>query len=133
MASGLGVIEIAGGIGLQAHRELVKVLGDLVVVVEVLDKVKLAIAVQVAQAHQLITAGDKQFVAAELHSERLEKSTRKTPPPQRRRRGSHYAVHSPEVAVPCGDDGGFAIGREIKATWSHPALPWIFHRQRESV
>ena len=35
---GFGVIEISFRVGLQAHRELVEMLGDLVVVVEVLDR-----------------------------------------------------------------------------------------------
>ena len=45
----LGVVEVPLGVGLQAHRELVEVLGDLVVAVEVLVEVGLAVAVEVAE------------------------------------------------------------------------------------
>ncbi len=80
VAGGLGVVEIARGIGLQAHRELVEMLGDLMVVVEALDEVDLAVAVEVAQARELVAAGDEEFVAAELHAERLEQSAGDAPP-----------------------------------------------------
>ena len=45
----LGVVEVAGRVGLQAHRELVEVLGHLVVVVEALVEVGLAVAIQIVQ------------------------------------------------------------------------------------
>ena len=43
---GLGVVEVPLGVGLQVHRELVEVLGHLVVAVEVLIEVGLAVAVR---------------------------------------------------------------------------------------
>ena len=54
----LGVVEVPLRVGLQAHRELVEVLGHLVVVVEALVEVGLAVAVQVAQADDLVAAAD---------------------------------------------------------------------------
>ena len=53
-----GVVEVARRVGLQAHGELVKVLRHLVVVVEVLVEVGFAVAVQVAQDHDLVAAAD---------------------------------------------------------------------------
>ena len=58
VAGGLGVVEVPLRVGLQAHRELVEVLGHLVVVVEALVEVGLAVAVEVVQAHDLVAAAD---------------------------------------------------------------------------
>ena len=58
VAGRLGVIEVPLGVGLQAHRELVEVLGDLVVAVEALVEVGLAVAVEVAEADDLVAAAD---------------------------------------------------------------------------
>ena len=133
VAAGLGVVKIPRRIDLQAHCELMEVFRDLMVVVEVLDEVRLAVAVQIAQAHELIAAGDEQIVTTKLHAQRLEESARDAPPAQRRRRSRHHAIHAPHVAVPGGHDGGLAIGREIKAARTHPAVPRILHRQRISL
>ena len=54
----LGVIEVTLGVDLQAHRELVEMLGDLVVAVEALVEVGLAVAVEVAEADDLVAAAD---------------------------------------------------------------------------
>ena len=60
VTGGFRVIEVALAIGLQSHSEFVEVLGHLVVVVEVLDEIDLAIAVQVAQPRNLV-AEARQF------------------------------------------------------------------------
>ena len=80
VAGGLGVIEIPVRVGLQVHRELVEVLGHLVVAVEVLIKVGLAVAVEVAEDHDLVAAGDEDLPVADLQAERLEQSRRDPPP-----------------------------------------------------
>jgi hypothetical protein len=49
VAGRLGVVKIPFGVDLQPHRELVEVLGDLVVAVEGLLEVGLAVARQVVQ------------------------------------------------------------------------------------
>ena len=133
VAGGLGVIKISRRINLQAHREFVEVLGDLVVAVEAFEEVDLAVAVEVAQAHELIAAGDEKFVAAEFHAERLKESAGDAFPTQRGGRGGQETVHAPHVAVPGGDDGGLAVGREIEAAGTHPALPRVFNGQRKGV
>ena len=68
VAGGFGIIEIARRVSLQTHRKLMKVLGDLMVVVEALDEVDLAVAIEVAQAGELVATGDEQVVAAEFHA-----------------------------------------------------------------
>ena len=64
MSSRLGVVEIAGGIRLQTHREFVEVIGHLVVVVEALEPVDLLVAVQVVQDRDLIAAYIHYAIAA---------------------------------------------------------------------
>ena len=51
MAGRLGVVEVPGRIGLQAHGELMEMLGDLVVAVEALVEIGFAVAVEVAEDH----------------------------------------------------------------------------------
>ena len=58
MPATLAVVEIAGRVGLQTHREFVEVLRHLVVVVEALVEVDLAVAVEVVQDDDLIAAAD---------------------------------------------------------------------------
>ena len=58
VAGGLGVVEVPLGVGLQAHREFVEVLGHLVIVVEALVEVGLAVAVEVVQPDDLVAAAD---------------------------------------------------------------------------
>ena len=53
MPGRLGIIEIPLGVGLQAHGKLVEVFGDLVVVVEVLDDVDFAVAIEIDQPGRL--------------------------------------------------------------------------------
>ena len=133
VAAGLGVVEIAGRVGLQAHRELVEVLGDLGVVVEALDEVGLAVSVEILQAGDLVAAGDEQFIAAELHAEGLEQAAGDAPPGELGRSLVHGTLHAPDIAVPHRDDCSLAIGREIEATRAQPALPGIVERQGEVV
>ena len=70
MAGGLGVVEIALGVGLQIHGEFVEMLGDLVIVVEVLIKVGLTVSVEVAQADDLIAAADVDRLVDHLEAQR---------------------------------------------------------------
>src|SRR5262249_6530792 len=71
VTGGFGVIEIALVIGLQAHGELVKMFGDLVIAVEVFVKVDLVIAVEVVQPDDLIAASDVDRVVDDFQAERL--------------------------------------------------------------
>ncbi len=61
----LGIVEVALFIALQAHRELMKVLGDLMVAVEAFIEIDFAIGVQVMQARELIATSDIDLVLDE--------------------------------------------------------------------
>ena len=51
MAGRLGVVEVPGRIGLQAHGELMEMLGDLVVAVEALVEIGFTVAIEVTEDH----------------------------------------------------------------------------------
>ena len=72
VAGRLGVVEVPLGVGLQAHRELVEMLGDLMIAVEVLIEVGLAVAVQVVEADDLVAAADVDPARDDLQAQRLE-------------------------------------------------------------
>ena len=91
VAGRLGVVEVALGVGLQAHRELVEVLGDLVVAVEVLVEVGLAVAVEVAEADDLVAAADVDPARDDLQPQRLE---------QTRRRSAARSGLAPAASIP---------------------------------
>ena len=133
VARGLGVVEIPLLIRLQAHCELMEMLGDLMVVVEAFDEIGFPVAVQVAQACELIPAGDEQVIATEFHAEGLEQAAGDPAPGQGGRSLFHEAVHPPDIAVPHRDHGGLAVGGEIKAARAHPGVPWIVRGQRKLV
>ena len=59
MPAAFRIIEIAFRVDLEAHGEFVKVLGYLMVAVEVFVKVHFTIAVQIVEANELVPAGDK--------------------------------------------------------------------------
>ena len=78
----LGVVEVPLGVDLEAHRELVEVLGHLVVAVEALVEVDLAVAVEVAEDGDLVAAGDVDLAVDDLQAERLEEARGDPPPGQ---------------------------------------------------
>ena len=121
VACGLSVIEVALVIGLEAHGELVEVLGDLVVVVEALDVINRFVTIQVVKSGQLIAAGDVDLAVYDLETERLEEAGADAFPLQ----GAFELVdafHDPNITHPCADCGTFAIGIEIKTAGAHPRL-----------
>src|SRR6185436_3141394 len=84
MAGRLRVIEVSCRVRLQAHREFVKVFGDLMIVIEAFNEISFAIAVEIAKPHQLVTASDEKLIAAKFYAQRLEQSARQPTPAQRR-------------------------------------------------
>ncbi len=72
VARGLGVVEVALRVGLQAHRELVEMLGDLMIAVEALIEVGLAVAVVIMEADDLVAATDVNLAGDDLEAQRLE-------------------------------------------------------------
>ncbi len=114
MAAGLGIIEVARRIGLQSHRELVEVFGDLMIVVEAVDEVGLPVSVEIDEPGKLVAAEHEQLAAAELHPERLEKAARDAPPRQRRGGRVHHAIDAPDIAVPHRDNAALPSGVKSK-------------------
>jgi hypothetical protein len=51
MPGRFGVVEVAPLINLQTHRKLVKVLRDLMIVVEAFVEIRLAVTIQIVQDH----------------------------------------------------------------------------------
>ena len=72
MAGAFGVIKVALVIRLQAHRELVKMLRHLVVAVEAFVEVGFAVAVEVAEHHDLVPASYVDRALVHFDAERLE-------------------------------------------------------------
>ena len=121
VAGGLGVVEVALVVGLQAHCEFVEVLGDLVVVVEAFDVVDRFVAVGVVELGELVAAGDEDFVIHDLESKRLEETGADAFPGE----GAFELIDAfddPDVAHPSANGGAFAIGIEVKSAGAHPRL-----------
>ena len=70
----LGVVEVARFICLQAHREFMEVVSDLMIVVEALKVVDFIVAIQVVQDAELITTGDVDLVVYDLDAQWLEQA-----------------------------------------------------------
>ena len=132
VAGGLGVVEVALGVGLEVHRELVEMLGHLVVVVEVLIKVGLAVAVEVVEDRDLVAAADVDPAVEHLQPQRL-KEPRRHPPPGLLARQVVDAADHPDVAVPGADRQALAAGQEVEAGESELTQPGVHHGQREGV
>ena len=133
MACGLGVVEVSCGVDLEAHGELVEVFGDLVIIVKGLDEVGFTVAVEIAEADELVAAGDEEIIASIFDAERLEEAGGDAVPLERCGGWSHQAIDAPDIAVPSGDDGRFAVGGKIEAPGTHPALPRIIDGEREGI
>ena len=128
----LGVIEVPLGVDLEAHGELVEVLGDLVVAVEALVEVGLAVAVEVAEADDLVAAADVDLPVDDLQPQRLEQP-RGDPPPGQPARRVVEPVDDPDVAVPGADRGAPAVGEEVEARGPHLAEPGIAVGERQDI
>jgi hypothetical protein len=101
-----------------------KMFGDLVVVVEALDKVDFAVAIEVAQPGNLVAAGDVDDLIHYFDSERLEQAGGDAFPNELFE-VSIDAGDDPHVAVPSANCGTFAVAKEIEAAKAHPVVPGI--------
>ena len=124
VAGRLGVVEVPLGVGLEPHRELVEMLGDLVVAVEVFVKVDLAIAVEIAEADDLVAAADVNPARDDLEPQRLEQ-TRGDPPPGEPLRRRIDPAGQPDIAVPGADRRMVAVGHEVEPREPHLAKPGV--------
>ena len=135
MPPALGVVEITRGVRLQVHRELMKVLGDLRVVVEALVVIDLPVAVDVTKTRDLVAAGDVDDIAHDLESEWLKHARRDAAPLQRSAilDAFAYAIDRPDVAHPGADGGAFSIGEKIESAEAHPRAVRVIVRHSDLV
>src|SRR6185369_12471348 len=114
VTGGLGVIKVSLAIGLQSHGKLVEMLVDLMVVVEVLDEVSFAVAIQIPQPGDLVAAGHVDGFVHNLHAERL-KQTGRDPLPDQLPEVAFNPAHRPYIAVPGADGGAPDVLEKIEA------------------
>jgi hypothetical protein len=107
-------------------------LRDLVVAIETLVIVGLTIAVEIAEADDLIAARDVDQSVHDFQSEWLEEPRRDALPRQTSARVVDSA-DSPDVTVPRADGGGSAAVEEIETAGSDQTMPRIFHRDCEVI
>src|SRR2546430_198502 len=103
-------------------------LRHLMVVVEAFVEVRLAVAIEVVQDHDLIATAHMDLVADDLQPERLKQAGGDALPGQRRwlvprvrvllPEGAVYpvkALDQPNIAVPGADSGTTPIGEKVEA------------------
>ena len=127
----LGVVQVTRGVGLEPHRELVKVLGHLVVVVEGVVAVGAAVAVEIAEHDDPVAAADVDRAVDDPDPQRLKQPRGDPPPGERVGRGSETAA-GPDVAIP-GAEHGDVGGKEVEAAEPQLRLPRIGGRGGERV
>ena len=106
----LGIIEVALRVGLQAHRELVEVLGHLVIVVEALVEVDLTVAIEVVEHGKLVAACDMDPAIDMPDAQGLEHSRGDAPPLEL----GLILPRDPDIPIP-GAKRDPSVGQEIKA------------------
>jgi hypothetical protein len=131
VAGALGIVEVAGRVGLQAHCELVKALRHLMVAVKAAVERGLAALGQPPQHDDLVTAADVDIAVHHFQAERLVQAAG-DPPPGERRAGAVQSTDPPHVAVP-GADGQVAAGQEVEAGEPQLGGPRVFVRCSERV
>ena len=131
MTGAFHVIEVALGVGLQVHCELVEVFGDLCIVVEVLVEVGFAIVVVIDQVGDLVASQDKDLVVDDSQSQRLEESGGNAFPRQRAG-GVVFGVErgaeprdNPDISLPCADGRPTGVREVVESSQPHPASPRI--------
>ena len=120
----LSVVEVPLRVGLEIHRELVKVRRDHAAVVEVFVIVRLVVAVQVVQSGDLIAAQHVHGTPDDAQSERLEEPRRVALPGDLRERAADSG-DDPHVAVERRHRGTAGVGEEIERAQTHVRLPGV--------
>ena len=135
----LGVVKVPLLVGLQAHRELVKVIGDLLVVVKAFVEIDLVVSVEIVQPHELIATSYEDLAVDNLDPQRLKESTGNSLPGQLAGR-RQQTPHQKDTSIPRTHGRGVAPFQKIQASQSQPAVPRILfgthqvvHRQRTLV
>ena len=129
--SGFAKIEIAGAVGLEVEVVVGGVGGEDGVVVEVLVEVGLAIAIEIAQPRDLVTAHHIDFTAHDAQTERLEEPAGEASP----REFIEFVVdarHHPDLPLR-GANRGATIGKEIETGKERVGLPRIFRGLGDAI
>ena len=132
VAGGLGVIEVAVGIGLQAHRELMEVVGNLMVAVDIFIIIRFAVGVEVMQADDLISAADVDLAVHHLQPQRLKQTGGDSAPCEFTVRLIETRDH-PDIAIPGANRGGMSVRHEVETGRAHQRKPGIGNGERKRV
>ena len=125
MAGGFRVVQVARPVDLEAHRELVKMLGDLVVVVETFDPVGFEIPVQIMKAGDLVPAGHVDDAVYDFQAQGLEKPGADSSPFQFLEIAGN-SIHQPNASHPSANGRPVGVVRkEVKPTEPHPGIPRV--------
>ena len=134
VARGLGVIEIAVRVGLQIHRELVEMLGDLMVAVEAFVKIDLAVAVEIdAGLDDLIATADEDRAGDDLQSQAAETIPTRSVARSVRRRAARRIPRPARRRRPTCKPRRLAVEGEVEPGRPDQGRPRIFQRQGQVV
>ena len=130
VARRLGVVKIPLLIGLQSHRELMKVIGDLMVAIKALVEICFTIAVEVIQDANLIATRNINASINNPHAKWLEKSRSNSLPSQFHRDGIVFIQprqtgNFPDIPVPITDGHRVTVVKEIESRQSNTCQPRI--------
>ena len=124
-------VEVAAGVHLEVEGELVEVGRDLHVVVHVLIRVRLAVAVEVAQAGDLVPSEDMDDTLDHLEPERVEEAGGIALPADGAVLRGQVGAH-PDVAAPGGEGEAVAF-EEIQRAEAHPRAVRVRLRHGQGV
>ena len=128
----LRVVEVPLGVGLQAHRELVEMLGHLVVAVEDSRRNRSRRRRSGREADDLVAATHVDLSIDTFRPSGWNNPGGDPPPGQRRRRVVE-TVDQPDVAVPGADGDASAAGEEVEPRGPHLAEPGITYGECQHV
>ena len=96
-----------------------KVLSDLVVIIEALNDISLAITIKIGELGNHIAASYVDLAIDNLDAQWLEKPRANTLP-RKCARALIDTIHDPYVAIPCADGGAFATFEKVDTRSAHP-------------
>ena len=110
-----------------------KVLGDLMVAVEVLVPVGFEVAVKIVEPNDLVAADDVDFFIGAFHAQRLKQSSCDPLPGKRIALWIRKARNPPDRSIPGRDDCGCLIRKKVDARQAKLAVPRIVFRTLKNV
>ena len=133
VAGGLCVIEITGGVGLEAHRKLMEMLGHLMIVVDRVVAVDLAVVVEVDKPHDPVATANMDRPTDDFQPQWL-KQPRGNPLPREDPLRIEQPRHPPDVAIPGAHGGHVAVApEEVEAGEPQLRVPGICVRGNEPI